>query len=509
MDRYEALRHYFGHTSFREGQDVIIDALLSGRDALAVMPTGAGKSMCFQIPALIQEGVALVISPLISLMKDQVLSLVQMGAPAAYLNSSLTLSQQQEALRRAAQGRYKIIYVAPERLNSPDFLHFALHATISLIAVDEAHCVSQWGQDFRPSYLRIAEFIARLPKRPPVGAFTATATPHVKDDIRELLSLQNPKTVVTGFDRPNLHFSVRKIPTMRERDEALLQIIREHGSDSGIVYCATRKSVEEVCDLLSDYHVSATRYHAGLSDDERRSNQDDFRFDRAQVMVATNAFGMGIDKSNVRYVVHYNMPKDLESYYQEAGRAGRDGAEAECILLYNGRDVHTARWLIEHSETRYELSEDERATLIERDLERLKQMTFYTASRKCLRKFILNYFGEHAPEHCMNCSYCAEEARVYVPAAQPKKEKREPGLLGALKDLRNRIARIKGVPAYVIFSDETLRDMADKLPTTMEEFSMVKGVGEVKLELYGPDFLSILRVYALAQLHGQSIPDKI
>lgn len=508
MDRYEALRHYFGHTSFREGQDVIIDALLSGRDALAVMPTGAGKSMCFQIPALISEGVALVISPLISLMKDQVLSLVQMGAPAAYLNSSLTLSQQQEALRRATLGRYKIIYVAPERLNTPDFLRFALQAKISLIAVDEAHCVSQWGQDFRLSYLRIAEFISRLPVRPPVGAFTATATPRVKEDILALLGLDHPQTIVTGFDRPNLHFSVRKMPTMRERDEELLRIIRDHGSDSGIVYCSTRKSVEDVCQLLSDFGISATRYHAGLSDDERRSNQDDFRFDRAQVMVATNAFGMGIDKSNVRYVVHYNMPKDLESYYQEAGRAGRDGAEAECILLYNGRDVHTARWLIEHSETREELGEEERATLIERDLERLKQMTFYTAGHKCLRKFILNYFGEHAPEHCMNCSYCAEEARMYTPVAAPKKAEREPGLLGALKELRNRIARIKNVPAYVIFSDETLMDMADKLPTTMEEFSMIKGVGEVKLELYGPDFLSILRVYALARLHGKVIPDR-
>ena len=506
MDRYEALRHYFGHTSFREGQDVIIDALMNGLDAMAIMPTGAGKSMCFQIPALISDGVTLVVSPLISLMKDQVLSLVQMGAPAAYLNSSLTLSQQREALRRAAEGQYKIIYVAPERLNTPDFLQFALSADISLIAVDEAHCVSQWGQDFRPSYLRIAEFIARLKKRPPIGAFTATATPRVKEDILSLLQLQNPKTVVTGFDRPKLHFSVRKIPTLRERDEELLHIIRDHSSDSGIIYCATRKNVEDVCQLLSDYNISATRYHAGLSDDERRSNQDDFRFDRAQIMVATNAFGMGIDKSNVRYVVHYNMPKDLESYYQEAGRAGRDGEEAECILLYNGRDVHTARWLIEHSETRLDLSEDERASLIERDLERLKQMTFYTAGRKCLRKFILNYFGEHAPEHCMNCSVCAQEAPVYTPA--PPKEKREPGLLGALKDLRNRIARIKGVPAYVIFSDETLHDMADKLPTTMEEFSMIKGVGDIKLELYGPDFLSILRVYALAKLHGQRIPDK-
>ena len=245
MDRYEALRHYFGHTSFREGQDVIIDALMNGLDAMAIMPTGAGKSICFQIPALISDGVTLVVSPLISLMKDQVLSLVQMGAPAAYLNSSLTLSQQREALRRAAEGQYKIIYVAPERLNTPDFLQFALSADISLIAVDEAHCVSQWGQDFRPSYLRIAEFIARLKKRPPIGAFTATATPRVKEDILSLLQLQNPKTVVTGFDRPKLHFSVRKIPTLRERDEELLHIIRDHSSDSGIIYCATRKNVED------------------------------------------------------------------------------------------------------------------------------------------------------------------------------------------------------------------------------------------------------------------------
>ena len=508
MDRYEALKHYFGHTSFREGQDVIIDALLSGRDAMAIMPTGAGKSMCFQIPALISDGIALVISPLISLMKDQVLSLISMGAPAAYINSSLTSSQQTEALRRAALGRYKIIYVAPERLNTAEFLRFALQADISLIAVDEAHCVSQWGQDFRPSYLQIVDFIRKLPKRPPVGAFTATATPRVKDDILQLLQLQKPQTVVTGFDRPNLRFTVQKTPSMQERDQMLLQIVRDHAGESGIVYCATRKAVEDVCQLLGDFGIAATRYHAGLSDGERRANQDDFRFDRAAVMVATNAFGMGIDKSNVRYVVHYNLPKDLESYYQEAGRAGRDGGEAECILLYNGRDVHTARFLIEHSEPRLDLEEDERAALMERDLERLKQMTYYAASYKCLRKFILNYFGEHAAAHCGNCSYClTEQAAAYMPAV--KKEPlpaREPGLLGALKDLRNRIARIKGVPAYVIFSDDTLRDMAEKLPTTIEEFAQVKGVGEVKLEQYGPDFLSILRVYALAQLQGKTIP---
>lgn len=508
MNRYEALKHYFGHTSFREGQDVIIDALLSGRDAMAVMPTGAGKSMCFQIPALISEGVALVISPLISLMKDQVLSLVNSGAPAAYINSSLSPAQQTEALRRAAMGRYKIIYVAPERLHTAEFLRFALNADVSLLAVDEAHCVSQWGQDFRPSYLQIADFIEKLPKRPPVGAFTATATPRVKEDILQLLHLESPKTVVTGFDRPNLRFAVQKTPSMQERDRELLRIVRAHREDSGIVYCSTRKAVEDVCRLLGDYGVSATRYHAGLSDGERRANQDDFRFDRAQVMVATNAFGMGIDKSNVRYVVHYNLPKDLESYYQEAGRAGRDGEAAECILLYNGRDVHTARYLIEHSEPRFDLREEDRAVLMERDLERLKQMTFYASSYKCLRKFILNYFGEHAAAHCGNCSYCeAEQAGIYQPSV--KKEPlpaREPGLLGALKDLRNRIARIKGVPAYVIFSDDTLSDMADKLPTTMEEFAEVRGVGEVKLELYGPDFLSVLRVYALAQLQGRKIP---
>jgi len=506
MDCYEALRHYFGHTSFREGQDVIIDALLSGRDAMAVMPTGAGKSMCFQIPALISEGVALVISPLISLMKDQVLSLIAMGAPAAYINSSLTPAQQQEALRRAALGRYKIIYVAPERLNTPEFLRFALQADISLIAVDEAHCVSQWGQDFRPSYLHIADFIQKLPKRPPLGAFTATATPQVKEDILQLLHLKKPQIVVTGFDRPNLRFTVQKAPTQLEKERQLLSIVRSHSRESGIVYCSTRKSVEDVCQLLSDDGVSATRYHAGLSDGERRANQDDFRFDRAQVMVATNAFGMGIDKSNVRYVVHYNLPKDLESYYQEAGRAGRDGEAAECILLYNGRDVHTARFLIEHSEPRFDLSEDDRAALMERDLQRLKQMTFYAASYKCLRKFILNYFGEHAAAHCGNCSFCLKEQPVANFAAKTQPEAREPGLFGALKDLRNRIARIKGVPTYVIFSDDTLRDMADRLPTTMEEFAKVKGVGEVKLELYGPDFLSILRVYALARLQGKEIP---
>ena len=332
MDKYEALRQTFGYSSFRSGQEQIVDALLSGRDALCVMPTGAGKSICFQIPALLLPGVALVISPLISLMKDQVASLNQAGVRAAYLNSSLTPRQYAHAIENACSGMYKIIYVAPERLETYEFRELCREIEVSLLAVDEAHCVSQWGQDFRPSYLRIRAFIESLPRRPVVGAFTATATEEVQADIVKLLNLQDPFRMTTGFDRPNLRFEVR---TPHKKNSELLDILAEMRDRSGIVYCSTRKNVEEVCSLLCANGYAATRYHAGLGDAERRDNQDDFLYDRKTVMVATNAFGMGIDKSNVGFVIHYNMPKNLESYYQEAGRAGRDGSDAVCILLYS------------------------------------------------------------------------------------------------------------------------------------------------------------------------------
>lgn len=353
MDKHEVLKRYFGHDSFRPGQEPLIDALLSGRDALGIMPTGAGKSMCYQIPALMLPGITIVISPLISLMKDQVASLKEAGVPAAYLNSSLTTGQMSLAMQRAEQGMYKIIYVAPERLEAVSFLRFSRNARISLVAVDEAHCVSQWGQDFRPNYLRIAEYLDALPVRPPVGAFTATATARVREDVVRLLQLRNPVLSTTGFDRANLYFEVCQ---PKSKYEALRSILYRKRGQCGIVYCATRKNVEEVTDKLLMDGFSAGRYHAGLSDEERQRCQEDFQYDRVAVMVATNAFGMGIDKSNVNYVIHYNMPRSMEAYYQEAGRAGRDGSEAECILLYSGQDIMTAKWMLEHSDPNPDLS---------------------------------------------------------------------------------------------------------------------------------------------------------
>ncbi len=406
MTKQEILKNHFGYDAFREGQEAVIDALLKGKDVLAVMPTGAGKSICYQVPALMMKGITLVISPLISLMKDQVRSLNQAGVSAAYLNSSLTQGQYFTALRYAKAGRYPIIYVAPERLTTEAFLDFALHADISMIAVDEAHCVSQWGQDFRPGYLRIAEFVAQLPKRPVISAFTATATKEVREDIAGLLGLRDPFCTTTGFDRENLYFAVK---TPKDKYKEVYDYIMEHPDDSGIIYCLTRKLVEEVCENLLRDGISATRYHAGLSDEERRNNQDDFIYDRAHVMVATNAFGMGIDKSDVRYVIHYNMPKNMEGYYQEAGRAGRDGDLAECILLYSGRDVVTNQYLIERGQGNPEMDAQTQQLIRERDQERLRQMTFYCFTHDCLREYILKYFGEYGKSYCGNCLNCQTE----------------------------------------------------------------------------------------------------
>lgn len=402
-DKLSVLKDYFGHDSFRDGQEQIVDALLDGRDALCIMPTGAGKSMCYQIPALLFDGVTIVVSPLISLMKDQVGSLVQSGVPAAYINSSLSYPQFLRVLSNTEYGKYKIIYVAPERLLTDGFLDTCKKIKISMVAVDEAHCVSQWGQDFRPSYLKIISFVESLENRPIVGAFTATATNDVKEDIKKILRLENPFEITTGFDRPNLFFGVIKSSS---KDEKLIDLIRERGDRSGIVYCATRKNVESVCELLCDNGFSATRYHAGLDEYERRKNQEDFVFDRKNIMVATNAFGMGIDKSNVTYVIHYNMSKNIESYYQEAGRAGRDGGEADCILLYSPKDVRLNRFMIENSEGNDELTIEENEQIRERDFERLKHMTFYSTTNDCLRGFILRYFGGDKKAYCGKCSNC-------------------------------------------------------------------------------------------------------
>lgn len=406
MKKHEILKKYFGYDSFRDGQELLIDCLLEGRDVLGVMPTGAGKSLCYQVPALMMDGITLVISPLISLMKDQVGALNSAGIHAAYLNSSLTIGQYRKALEYAKNGRYPIIYVAPERLSAEEFLDFAQNAAISMVAVDEAHCVSQWGQDFRPSYLKIARFLEQLPRRPVVGAFTATATREVQDDIVRMLELRRPQVLTAGFNRPNLFFSVQ---TPKDRYAAVKHYLEEHSRDSGIIYCLTRKSVEEVCQRLQEDGFPATRYHAGLSDAERRKNQDDFIYDRAPVMVATNAFGMGIDKSNVRYVIHYQMPKNMEGYYQEAGRAGRDGEPAECILLYNGQDVITNQFFIDHNQENEELDDLARARVQEQDRERLKKMTFYCYTNECLRDYILRYFGEYKENYCGNCSNCLSQ----------------------------------------------------------------------------------------------------
>lgn len=403
MDKHEVLKRCFGYDAFRNGQEALIDSILSARDVLGVMPTGAGKSLCFQIPAILLGGISLVISPLISLMKDQVNALNQSGIAAAYLNSSLTPPQFAKAMQNARNGAYKLIYVAPERLLAPAFLEFARAADISMLTVDEAHCISQWGQDFRPSYSQIPAFIAQLGKRPVISAFTATATPRVREDIVELLELENPSVLITGFDRQNLYFEVQH---PQDKYAALKLFLSSRKQLSGIVYCSTRAAVEEVCEQLCKDGFSAARYHAGLSDEERIASQDDFLFDRVQIIVATNAFGMGIDKSNVAFVVHYNMPKDIESYYQEAGRAGRDGSNADCLLLYSGKDVRTNQWLIENAkDMEYPDVETERM-LKERDRKRLREMTFYCTTDDCLRGYMLKYFGETPMECCDNCGNC-------------------------------------------------------------------------------------------------------
>lgn len=413
MDKYQILKEYFGHEQFRNGQAEIIDSLASGRDVLAIMPTGGGKSICYQIPALMADGVTLVISPLISLMKDQVASLISSGVRAAYINSSLTYNQYLKVLRNMRDGVYKIIYIAPERLESEGFLACCAEMNISLIAVDEAHCVSGWGQDFRPAYLGIARFVDSLPYRPVVGAFTATATARVKTDIAELLCLDDPFEVTTGFDRPNLMFEV--IPTSKQsKSSELLKLMRErYSGQCGIVYCCTRNLVEEVSRLLCDNGYSASAYHAGMTDEARHAAQDDFIYDRCSVMVATNAFGMGIDKSNVSFVIHYNMPKDIESYYQEAGRAGRDGEPADCVLLASESDIVLNRFLIEKSEPVPGISPEAALTLQRQEFDRLSKMSDYCRTMGCLRAYLLRYFGDEVQEeNCGNCSNCLGDFQV-------------------------------------------------------------------------------------------------
>ena len=601
MDKIELLQHYFGYGQFRPGQEELVDGILGGRDVFGIMPTGGGKSICYQLPGLMLPGVTLVISPLISLMHDQVMALKAAGIPGAYINSSLTFPQLRAVYRNMLLGMYKIIYVAPERLESEGFLDAVLQMNIDLVAVDEAHCISQWGQDFRPSYLRIVEFIKKLPRRPVIAAFTATATERVREDVKRILGLRSPVEVVTGFDRPNLYFEVLH-PELKEAE--LLKLLEKRKRKSGIVYCATRKSVEHICEYLTERGFAATRYHAGLEERERMANQDAFLYDEKTVMVATNAFGMGIDKSNVNFVIHYNMPKSLEAYYQEAGRAGRDGSNADGILLYGSRDVQTARFFIENGSENEDLTDDQRELIKKQDYERLEAMVTYCKTRACLRGWILEYFGQKHPENCGACGSCAREyekkditkeaqmilscvrrikdhlgyfvgkptvARVLqgsrekkvlelglnelttygllktmgrtdinlmidrledggylamelehqtlrlteksanvlylgeqveilvlkeeklLPIGEDGMNEEERELFDLLRECRSSLAKANGVPPFMIFSNATLMDMAKKRPTNMTGFKRVSGVGEMKAQWYGKEFLKILK----------------
>ena len=522
----DTLGAYFGYTSFRPGQDRMVDAILGGRDALGVMPTGAGKSICYQVPALMLPGITFVVSPLLSLMEDQTRALLAAGARPSYLNSSLTPAQQNTVLKRAREGLYQLMYVAPERLLEPRFLAFAQEAAadggigVPLVAIDEAHCVSQWGQDFRPAYLQIREFIDSLSRRPIVAAFTATATERVRADIQQMLGLRDPATVVTGFDRKNLYFGCEEMG-----DKAKAVWVRDyviaHSSESGIVYCSTRKTVDalagELAEALGPSGIRVGRYHAGMGNDARRQSQRAFIDDDIQVMVATNAFGMGIDKPNVRFVIHYNMPKDLESYYQEAGRAGRDGQPARCTLLYSGTDVRTIRFFIEKEmEADNGLPADVKAEAARKAEERLKYMTFYSTTQDCLRGFLLHYFGEAAPKKCGNCSCCLaaeQEAQLQVEYSRrraadnarrltekPRRTKAVAGelsefdekLLNALYAQRKRLAGKQNIPAFMVFSDATLREMVEKKPLSTDELLNISGVGEKKAARYGNAFLRII-----------------
>ena len=601
MDKNALLQHYFGYPEFRPGQENLVDGILAGRDVFGIMPTGGGKSICYQLPGLKMSGVTLVVSPLISLMHDQVMALKTAGIPGAYINSSLTFPQLRAVYRNLLLGMYKIVYVAPERLESEGFLDAVMQMEISMVAVDEAHCISQWGQDFRPSYLRIVEFIKLLPRRPVIAAFTATATERVREDVKRILGLRNPVEVVTGFDRPNLYFEILH-PEMKEAE--LLKLLEKRKRKSGIVYCATRKSVEHICDYRTDRGYAATRYHAGLEEAERMANQDAFLYDEKTVMVATNAFGMGIDKSNVNFVIHYNMPKSLEAYYQEAGRAGRDGSNADCILLYGSRDVQTARFFIENGSDNEDLTEEQREAIKKQDYERLEAMVTYCKTRTCLRGWILEYFGQKHPENCGACGSCAREyekkditkeaqmilscvrrikdhlgyyvgkptvARVLQGSKEKKvlelglnelstygllktmgrtdinlmidrledggylttelehqtlrlteksagvlylgeqveilvlKEEKllpigedgmtedERELFDLLRECRSKLAKANGVAPFMIFSNATLMDMAKKRPRNTSEFKRVSGVGEMKAQWYGKDFLKVLK----------------
>ncbi|MDR4172366.1 DNA helicase RecQ [Bacillus nitratireducens] len=577
----ELLASYFGYSSFRRGQDETIKNVLDGKDTVCIMPTGGGKSICYQIPALVFEGTTLVISPLISLMKDQVDTLIQNGISATYINSSISIAEANQRIQLAKQGHYKLLYVAPERLDSMEFVDQLIDMKIPMIAIDEAHCISQWGHDFRPSYLHIHRILDYLPEKPLVLALTATATPQVRDDICSTLEINQENTIMTTFERENLSFSVIK---GQDRNAYLADYIRQNQKESGIIYAATRKVVDQLYEDLGKAGVSVSKYHAGMSDHDRNEQQELFLRDEISVMVATSAFGMGIDKSNIRYVIHYQLPKNMESYYQEAGRAGRDGLDSECILLYSSQDVQVQRFLIDQSTGESRFSNE---------LEKLQNMTDYCHTEQCLQSFILQYFGEEPGEDCGRCGNCTDDresidvtresqmvlscmirtnqrfgkqmiAQVLTGSKNKKviefnfhtlptygllsnrsvkevsefieflisdeliavehgtyptlkvTEKGKEVLLGkenvlrkervetrqivqdhplfeVLREVRKEIAQGEGVPPFVIFSDQTLKDMCAKMPQSDSELLTVKGIGEHKLVKYGSHFLQAVQ----------------
>ncbi|OOZ81437.1 ATP-dependent DNA helicase RecQ [Bacillus cereus] len=577
----ELLASYFGYSSFRRGQDETIKNVLDGKDTVCIMPTGGGKSICYQIPALVFEGTTLVISPLISLMKDQVDTLVQNGISATYINSSISITEANQRIQLAKQGHYKLLYVAPERLDSMEFVDQLIDMKIPMIAIDEAHCISQWGHDFRPSYLHIHRILDYLPEKPLVLALTATATPQVRDDICNTLGINQENTIMTTFERENLSFSVIK---GQDRNAYLADYIRQNQKESGIIYAATRKVVDQLYEDLMKAGVSVSKYHAGMSDNDRNEQQELFLRDEVSVMVATSAFGMGIDKSNIRYVIHYQLPKNMESYYQEAGRAGRDGLDSACILLYSSQDVQVQRFLIDQSTGESRFSNE---------LEKLQNMTDYCHTEQCLQSFILQYFGEEPKEDCGRCGNCTDNresidvtresqmvlscmirtnqrfgkqmiAQVLTGSKNKKviefnfhtlptygllsnrsvkevsefieflisdeliavehgtyptlkvTEKGKEVLLGkenvlrkervetrqivqdhplfeVLREVRKEIAQGEGVPPFVIFSDQTLKDMCAKMPQSDSELLTVKGIGEHKLVKYGSHFLQAVQ----------------
>ncbi|MEW9138907.1 DNA helicase RecQ [Bacillus wiedmannii] len=577
----ELLASYFGYSSFRRGQDETIKNVLDGKDTVCIMPTGGGKSICYQIPALVFEGTTLVISPLISLMKDQVDTLVQNGISATYINSSISIAEANQRIQLAKQGHYKLLYVAPERLDSMEFVDQLIDMKIPMIAIDEAHCISQWGHDFRPSYLHIHRILDYLPEKPLVLALTATATPQVREDICNMLGINQENTIMTTFERENLSFSVIK---GQDRNAYLADYIRQNQKESGIIYAATRKVVDQLYEDLMKAGVSVSKYHAGMSDTDRNEQQELFLRDEVSVMVATSAFGMGIDKSNIRYVIHYQLPKNMESYYQEAGRAGRDGLDSACILLYSSQDVQVQRFLIDQSTGESRFSNE---------LEKLQNMTDYCHTEQCLQSFILQYFGEEPKEDCGRCGNCTDDresidvtresqmvlscmirtnqrfgkqmiAQVLTGSKNKKviefnfhtlptygllsnrsvkevsefieflisdeliavehgtyptlkvTEKGKEVLLGkenvlrkervetrqivqdhplfeVLREVRKEIAQGEGVPPFVIFSDQTLKDMCAKMPHSDSELLTVKGIGEHKLVKYGSHFLQAVQ----------------